>query len=490
MVFTASGTGIISWYKNGISLNVTGSTYSVNQPVRGDIYTAKRNVNGVTSGESNTLTIVAVQTVSPPVIDANPISLEERMPVVFTASGTGTISWYKNGVNLNTDGSTLSVNQPVRGDVYTAKRNVNGVTSGESNTLIIVAATNSPNITITEPNKPAYYFSDGHPPSYYDGNIKLPVIFTNQPRYDPVNDLVWLKNDKIKIGINLKRGGQLAWASLADATTNLVYNGYDGGFQVTLDAYQKKDGYTQEGEVAGSINPGGMPTSYNVIQGGDYYNRAVSLIDYHRIPNGYYVKIRPIHYPLSAKFSQTYIEATYTIIGRSVKIDYRYTSFRTDGQWVGGGFDGAGAPSCFIVNTLNKYKTYAGTSPWSFLPSTGGTLPIMNNRQSPAEAHATEYWGMVYDEQRPNSGLGVYNATNGGNSTYFIFKQMEIYPGNGPGTEFNSGFTFFQPFVDFNIPNRGNYVKDITSYLMIGSELEIRSEVYKITGHESNIPRF
>jgi hypothetical protein len=254
-----------------------------------------------------------------------------------------------------------------------------------------------------------------------------------------------------------------------------------------LDAYQKKDGYTQGGEVAGAAIPG-MPTSYNVIQGGDYLNQAASLIDYHAVPNGYYVKLRPIHYPLSAKLSQTYIEATYTIIGRSVKIDYRYTSFRTDGQWDGGGFDGAGAPSCFIVNTLNKYKTYAGNNPWSFLPTHGGVLPIINNGQNTAEAHATEYWGMVYDEQRPNSGIGVYNSTNGGNSTYFVFKQIEVYPGNGPGTEFTSGSTFFQPFVDFSIPNRGNYVKDITSYLMIGSETEIRQEVYKFSGHEANIP--
>jgi len=258
---------------------------------------------------------------------------------------------------------------------------------------------------------------------------------------------------------------------------------------VTLDAYQRKDGYTQGGEVSGSGNPG-MPTSYNVTHGGDYLNNAVSLIDYHSVPNGYYVKLRPIHYPLNAKFSQTFIEATYTIIGRSVKIEYRYTSFRTDGQWNGGGFDGAGAPACFIVNTLNKYKTFTGTSPWAFLPTQGGNLPIQNQGQNPAGAHSTEYWGMVYDSNNPNSGIGVYNATNPGSSSYFTFKQLEVYPGNGPGTEFTNGFTFFQPFIDFNITDRGNYVKDITAYMMIGSELEIRSEVYKISGHEANIPRF
>jgi hypothetical protein len=491
VTFTASGDGVISWYKNGVSLNTIGSTLTINQPVRGDIYTAKRSVNGVFSVASNALTIVAVEIVTPPVIGANPVALIENIPVTFTASGSGVISWYKNGESLNVNGLTYTVNQPTRGDIYTAKGSVNGLISAASNALTIIAAPYNSDVIITEPAKPPYYFSDGKPASHYDGNVNLPRIFTNEPRYDPVNDMVWLTNDKIKIGINLKRGGQLAWASLINASTNLVYNGYDGGFQVTLDAYQRRQGYTQGGEVAGSGSPG-MVTSYNAIQGGDYLNHAVTLIDYRAVSNGYYVKVRPIHYPLTKKLSETFIEATYTIIGRRVKIEYRYTSFRTDGQWDGAGFDGAGAPSCFIVNTLNKYKTYNGNSPWTFSPVTGGRLPIINMGQNVASADATEYWGMVYDEQYPNSGLGIYTAESGTPNTYFVFKQMEVFPGNGPGTEFNSGFTFFQPFIYFdNIDNhRGNYVKDITSYLIIGSEREIRSEVYKIAGREGNIPRF
>ncbi|MDZ7900597.1 MAG: hypothetical protein U5N85_21540 [Arcicella sp.] len=279
--------------------------------------------------------------------------------------------------------------------------------------------------------------------------------------------------------------------SLIDATTNLVYNGYDGGFQVTLDAYQRKEGYTQGGEVAGSAIPG-MPTSYNVTMGGDYLNHAVSLIDYHSIPNGYYVKLRPIHYPLNAKFSETYIEVWYTIIRQSVKIQYRYTSFRTDGQWNGGGFDGAAVPACFIVNTLNRYKTYAGSNPWTFSPVEGDVLPIQNLGGTPLSRQATEHWGMVYNPQKLDSGIGVYNDTDvNGSSTFFTFKQLEVYPGNPPGTEFNNGFTYFHAFNYFNnLTNRGSYVKDMTAYLMLGTEFEIRAEAYRISGHEANIPQF
>jgi Ig-like domain CHU_C associated len=488
---------LLKLYRNGTYINQSYSAY-FNQWSGLNLASGLYTITATESGKNESSQSNSIQYTS--------TSNQTATPILLTVSGTrisfsnytngATIKLYKNGVYSN-------LSQVVNSNEWTGLSLTSGTysitatepsktESGQSNSEIF--NTPSANVIITEPNKPQYYFSDGHPASYYDGNLNLPTIFTNQPRYDPVNDMVWLKNDKIKIGINLKRGGQLAWASLLDATTNLVYNGYDGGFQVTLDAYQRKDGYTQGGEVSGSGIPGQPTFSYNVTQGGDFLNHAVSLIDYHSIPNGYYVKVRPIHYPLTAKHSETFIEAWYTIIRQSVKIQYRYTSFRTDGQWNGAGFDGAGAPACFIVNTLNHYKTYTGSSPWTF--SSGqigdsGVLPIQNMGGVPLGKQATEHWGMVYDPQRPNSGIGVYNNTENSSSTYFTFKQLEVYPGNGPGTEFTNGFTFFQAFTNFNnIQNRGSYVKDITAYLMLGTEFEIRAEAYRISGHEGNIPQY
>jgi hypothetical protein len=491
-----------SGYTNGTTLKLFRNGTYINQSYTANsnewtglnlstgLYTITATESGkYESGQSNSIQYTSIST-------------QTGTPTLLTVATTRiTYSGYSNGATLKLYKDAVFTNQTyvangnewaglnLSNGLYTITATESGKTeSAQSNSVQFTVP--SANVIIIEPNKPQYYFSDGHPASYYDNQANLPAIFTNQPQYDPINDLVWLKNDKIKIGINLKRGGQIAWASLLDATTNLVYNGYDGGFQVTLDAYQKKDGYTQGGEVSGSGIPGQPSFSYNVTHGGDFLNHAVSLIDYHAIPNGYYVKLRPIHYPLTAKFSETYIESWYTIVRQSVKIVYRYTSFRTDGQWDGGGFDGAGAPACFIVNTLNKYKTYTGNAPWTFSPTEGNYLPITNLGQTPIGSQATEHWGMVYNQQNPNSGIGVYNNTEGGSSTYFTYKQQEVYPGNGPGTEFASGYTFFQPFIGFNIANRGSFVKDISAYLMLGNELEIRSEAYRISGHEGNIPNY
>ena len=480
----------IKLYRNGTFINqsyvANGNQWTGLNLITG-LYTITATESGkYESPQSNSIqfTTSNTQTSTPTLL----IVTGTRISFSGYTIGT-TLKLYKNSVYTNLS-YVANTNEwaglNLTDGVYSITATESGKTeSGQSNSEQYTVPSSS--VVIIEPNKPQYYFSDGHPASYYDGNAHLPAIFTNQPRYDASNDFVWLKNNKIKIGINLKRGGQLAWASLIDATTNLVYNGYDGGFQVTLDAYQKKDGYSQGGEVSGSGSPG-MPTSYNVTQGGDFLNHAVSLIDYHAVPNGYYVKLRPIHYPLTAKLSETFIEVTYTIIRQSVKIEYRYTSFRTDGQWNGGGFDGAGAPACFIVNTLSRYRTYTGNNVWTFSPSEGSVLPITNAGGTPISSQASEHWGMVYDPQHPETGFGVYNNTEGGSSTYFTYKQQEVYPGNGPGTEFSNGYTFFQPFVNFSIPNRGSYVKNVTCYVMLGTEYEIRAEAYRISGHEANIP--
>jgi hypothetical protein len=376
--------------------------------------------------------------------------------------------------------------------------------SSTTTTTTSTTTTNSgtDGFTMTQPNKPQYYFSNGHNPSYYDNALNLPAIhqsathpesvpagkllsgLTMPARYNETDDIVWLTNNYIKIGINLKRGGHIAWASLVGSTTNMIYNGYDGGFQIGLDAYQNPDGYTQEGQNSG-LEQSGIPTSYNVTHGGDFKNNAVSLIDYHPTTNGYYVKLRPIHYPMRALMSETYIEVTYTLTGNAVKCDYKYTSFRTDSQ-AKGGIVGWGVPACFLVNTLNRYKTYNGSSPFTndsnltddyiSTVSTAGTCGTITANQS------TENWIMCYN-QSTGLGIGVYNATDVPNRTRMEVKQCEVYPPDGAGTEFAGGFSFMQPTYTMILPSSGDFIKTSTAYILVGTEQQIRQKVYQINSN-------
>lgn len=363
--------------------------------------------------------------------------------------------------------------------------------------------------SITEPAKSQYFFSNGQAPSYYSNTANLPAIFTNTTSYDAVNDFVWLRSDKIKIGLNLKRGGQIAWASLINDSANLIYNGYDGGFQVQLDAYQKRDGYVQNGKYSRAQydaqyqynNNTTAPapnnlTSYNVTQGGDFLNHAVTLIDYHAVgTNGYYVKMRPNFYTINSEISQTYIEVTYTIDGYGLKIDYKYTSYRTDGQYDGSGFDAGHAPICFLVNNLTKYKSYTGDSPWTRpnkYDNEDGILPNESPGQStsgtPLTKYSKEKWSLVYNPDNSKT-IGVYaNTTETENS--FSLKQKEINDGNGTrvGGEFSGGYTILGRNYDL-VPllstfDRSNFTKTISSYLIITpSPSTFIDTVYQIAGH-------
>jgi hypothetical protein len=381
-------------------------------------------------------------------------------------------------------------------------------TSSTTTSTTTIPTTGEDGFRRTEPNKPPYYFSDGNAPSHYDNNLNIPSIYRSETypesvppnkqisnyitmpaRYDKVEDLVWLENNYIKIGINLKRGGQIAWASLAGSDTNMVYNGYDGGFQIVLDAYLNPDGYTQEGQTAGRDENNvldGSPVSYNVTHGGDKKNNSISLIDYHTVPNGYYVKLRPLQYPMRGLLSETYIEVTYTLTGRSIKCDYKFTSFRTDNQVDVGVSEigyGWGMPSCFLVNTLNRYSSYIGNSPFTNdsnlvddIISNVSTAGLCGDAKT---ARTTEKWGISYNGST-GLGIGVYNPSEGNNTIDVLFKQCEVYPPDDAGTEFTGGFTFMQPNITLTVPNSATFVKTTTAYIMVGNTNQVREEVYRL----------
>ena len=463
--------------------------------------------------------------VTPPSITKNVASPTAGQSVVLTSSGCQSVSyttkWYETSEgNQVSSGNTYTVNAQ-NGNGYYAKCVGTTASSAVSN-IITFSITPTPtpppsgDITITEPNKPPYYFSDGHIPSYYETNLNMPAIhrsgtknFSNysgkivsnifmQSNYSPTNDLVWLINDKIKVGINLLRGGQIAWLSTVNATTNLVYNGYDGGFQVTMDANQRKDGYSQGGKFSRknysstlqydgtTNNPDNPLTCYNTTMGGDFNNNSQSLLAYYPITNGYVVKYRPIFYTLDCEWSNVTIEAKYTLQpgASSVRVEYTYHSFRTDNQFNGGGIDGAAAPSCFFVNTLNKYQTYTGNSPWTNSAVEDGILPIENNGQAPIGRHATEKYSCVYNPTTLKT-AGVY-IPSGNSSEYTRLKQLEVYSGQAPGTEFTGGFTHLDFNHDFGsitqpIADRSNYTKTIVGYVIAtDNPADARREAYRL----------
>lgn len=457
--------------------------------------------------------------VAAPTITSSPSNPTAGNSVTFTASACtgGRIDWFNGGDTPVSIINPYPVLNPGANNNYTATCTIGTKTSVASNIIKISGTPTSEGVKITPPVKPNYYYSDSHPPSYYYdannspsyiNNSHPPVIYPTTTR-DNVSlagksvstnismtaryleeDFVWLENNEIKIGLNLRRGGQLAWASRAGSTENLVYNGYDGGFQVTMDAYTGKDGYVQGGQTSSSGFPGDL-TNYNTTMGGDKYNNSQSLIDYHSVTNGFYVKLRPILYTIGAEFSQAFIEATYVLVGSAVKITYKYSSYRNDPHISEfGGINGTDAPACFIINTLNKYQTYVGSSPWTLgsvidtvLPNTSS--PPQRNAGNAASVDATERWALLYRYPDLKS-IAIYIPSDG-NSQLYTLKQKEVYDANDPGGEFQGGFSYFGGFTNFSVLafDVRNYTKTIETYIILETSPEkAREKIYLLSGHQ------
>lgn len=457
----------------------------------GNIYNIEilpNNVPNIALYKIGTTVTVETGAVTPPVINSNPTNPQAGTAVTFsTSSGcAGTIKWWSGDAQLGT-GSSYTVSSPVVNDSYFATCTV-GTTVSLSSNLISIAANSSPpssSVTVTVPTRAAYYYSDGHAPSYYDDKSHLPAIFTNSATYDEA-DLVTIKNGDVEFKINLKRGGQICYASKAGVPINRVYNGSDGGLQWQYDATQ----YLVGGKLNG-IDPGSPQNNinYNTTMGGDYNNNAVSLIDYHPVTNGYYLRFRPNLYNFNATQSQIEIEVTYTIVGKSLKADYKYTSFRTDTSLETGNlfrFVGFHVPICFLTNNFTKYAIYTGDSPWTNTGDAGltmGDIPnITGGAAQPYGYNTKEFTGIAYDPSN-NFAVGVMNNSEGAVRSV-TYEQLNKYSGGSAGTVFSGPYTTMALAESFSIPNGGNYVRQSTAYFTLGDSVgEVRNELKARAGH-------
>ncbi len=270
------------------------------------------------------------------------------------------------------------------------------------------------------------------------------------------DNISYIDNGKIKLGINLDLGGSITYLSKAGSDLNLI-NSDDWGRQIQMGHYAGPKPYEPNGK---------KPVEYwahlgwNPIQAGDYYGNRSKVLAYKKSKNSLYVKCIPMHWPLNNVPGECIFECWITLKDNTAQIRSRLVNNRPDKtQYEGGGQE---MPAIYTNGPWYRVFTYDGSKPY-----TGAELTQYPSTH-PKDWVATENWAALVDDK--DWGLGVYEP-----KTYPFRGGFIGTPGAGGPDDFPTGYLspIGDEILDYNIDTSYNYV------LILGTLKEIRSYVYK-----------
>ncbi len=242
-----------------------------------------------------------------------------------------------------------------------------------------------------------------------------------------INSYIYLQNDYIKIGADLVYGGALAhlsyvkekvamvemngraeigidYADLVPANkvmntdVNLL-NNYDPG-RLVQQSYYGTNGAGDDYEPGNFM---GRDWCYNPVMGGDRGLYHSKIVDFELTNDHIYVKCRPMDWGKENSPTLSYMESTYTLNGRNVIVDNRFTDYSnykhvTQNQEL---------PAFYVVEPLYRLAFYSGTKAWTDgdltykddLPFWDGVWPTFRSREN--------WWAWVNGAE-DGFGLGLY----------------------------------------------------------------------------------
>ncbi len=222
------------------------------------------------------------------------------------------------------------------------------------------------------------------------------------------SDTVYIENDFMKIGARLSWGGGLSCVysktQSPDGIENLL-NNYDTGRLVQ----QSYLGAVDDPYHCSSYNT--SPRTYTPNQGGDQHNNRSKLVDYRVGSNSMYVKCRPLDWFKNNVNTMSYMENTYSLSGKLLRVDNRFMDFSPYEHTL---LAHQELPAVYTISALKKFVFYNGDAPWTndaltYKPELTfwGGNPDAYFRIKP---NNTETWCAFTDdsEEGEDFGLGVF----------------------------------------------------------------------------------
>ena len=228
----------------------------------------------------------------------------------------------------------------------------------------------------------------------------------NKPfdRFLSDDNLVFLENDCIRIGVNLSLGGALTY--LAEKGGKNLINSYDWGRQVQMSFYNHPVPF----------QPDGVPMAdrwkhigWNPIQSGDVGRNRSRVLDWHSKNGEVYVKCIPMHWPLDNYPGECTFEVWYQLDGYCVNVVSRLNNARPDPvQYPARRQE---LPAVYTNGEWYRGVSYVGKKPF-----TDDTLTELVGKNDGLgypwlQFYPTENWSALVDEQ--DYGLGICIGSTG-----------------------------------------------------------------------------
>lgn len=274
-------------------------------------------------------------------------------------------------------------------------------------------------------------------------------------------NIVYIENEFLKAGAMLSFGGGLSYIKYKkgapDGIENLL-NYYDTGRLVQQSYY----GTAEAPYNRATYN--GCKWSYNPVQGGDQYNNKSKLIDYKIGKESMYVKCRPLDWAQKGLNTMSYMENTYSLNGKCLRVDNRFIDFSPYRHALHSHQE---LPAFYTLSAFGKFTYYNGLAPWTYdeliserdLKFWGGN-PDAYFHINPGN---TETWCAFTDdkEETGDFGIGLYVPNI---SLYIAGRYMY----NGSTEPSNHATNYVAPLRSMGLKN---FVPIEYSYLITAGKL-------------------
>lgn len=272
-----------------------------------------------------------------------------------------------------------------------------------------------------------------------------------------------IANGKIRLKLDLSRGGAISYLSLAGSERNIV-NIADEGRYIQQSYYAGKS----LDRKADGQDRNWSPWCWNPIQVGDAFRNRARILEFRKKKNELYVKCIPMQWDMNNRPAEAEMEQWTTLEGAVLKVHNRLTCHRTD-QIYGDSIEcDQELPAVYPISALKNLYTYMGDAPFTKASLNNPEVVFLSSGFWGRYTNVSEHWMAFVDDN--NWGMGIYNP---------LCERFLAGMAGKPGKEATDGSTsYIAPVKKATLYK--NCVYEYEYYIILGTLDEIRETVYKL----------